>query len=145
MARNRANMGCSCEWSLLWSHSKCFCASSTRRIVAAKRSQVQDVKRQQGFLARLKHGFDFTSWGRCWEVSCFSWPIRDGSCPRAQASLAWKFHLWRAGERERYERVTGKHADEGTGTWIRPRTTQVFYSSIRISLLPRFYLLASLN
>lgn len=29
------------------------------------------------FLAHLKDGFDYTSWGRCWEVSCFSWPMRD--------------------------------------------------------------------
>lgn len=32
------------------------------------------------FLAHLKDGFDYTSWGRCWEVSCFSWPVRDVSC-----------------------------------------------------------------
>lgn len=83
-----------------------------------QRSQVQDVRQQQRFLAHLKDGFDFTSWGRCWEVSCFCWPIRDVSCLPSSASLAplipfaWGFHRQRAGEGERYEMVTGEEWSE---------------------------------
>lgn len=37
--------------------------------------------------------------------------------------LAWGFHLWRTGERERYERVTGKNAGEETRAWVCPCKT----------------------
>lgn len=119
MVSNSANMICGCEWALLPSHSECFLVSDTRGVDVAKQSQVQDVRQQQCFLAHLKDSFDFTSWGRCWEVSCFFWPMRDVSCLLLLASwrvcvaLAWGFHLWRTGEKERYERVTGEKQRRG--------------------------------
>lgn len=67
-----------CEWIFSRRSSECFPSSNTRRLVAAKQSQVQDVRPQQNLLARFKGSFHFTSSGRCCEVSCFSWSVRDG-------------------------------------------------------------------
>lgn len=40
------------------------------------------------FLARFKGSFHFTSSGRCCEVSCFSWSVRNGLCLHLPASVA---------------------------------------------------------
>lgn len=78
------------------------------------------------FLAHLKDGFDFTSWGRCWEVSCFSWPMRDVSCLRLLASLALISLL--LGDSTSAKRVKGrdmtrwqeKNEEAETRGWICP-------------------------
>lgn len=87
------------------------------------------------FLAHLKDGFDYASWGRCWGVSCFSWPVRDVSCLFVRRLVWLESPLSTREERVKGTHVKGwqeKNEAEEKGGWICPcETTLPFHTPER--------------
>lgn len=150
MVSNSANMICGCEWALWPSHSECFLVSDTRRVDVAKRSQVQDVRQQQCFWLISKTALislpeagagrfpvSLGQWGMF--LVFFRWLVG------LRITLAWGLYLWRTGERERYERVTGEKWRRGNGGEGESVLVKQHFHSTCLSMLPRRNLWMSRN
>lgn len=72
------------------------------------------------FLAHLKDGFDFTSWGRCWKVSCFSWSVKDVFCLHSPANVVC-VSLW-LGDSSGKNKWKGEIWKDDEGGWKKKKT-----------------------
>lgn len=114
-----------CEWTHLPSHSEGFLVSDTRKGRWCQAVTGAGCEAATVFWAHLKDGFDFTSRGRCSEVSCSPRPMTNVPSLQSPASLAWILLSLRnsgsegAGVRERYQRGQETTEKKRRG-WIRP-------------------------